>query len=60
MNRIVEEVKQSDEWEVVSMNILDIGIAKGMERGIEQIYENAKELIVMGKEDKDRKKGTVE
>ena len=42
------------------MNILDIGIAKGMERGIEQIYENAKELIVMGKEDKDRKKGTVE
>ena len=36
LDRIVEDVKQSEEWEAVSMNIFDIGIAKGMERGIEQ------------------------
>lgn len=36
LDRIVEEVKQSEEWEAVSMSILDIGLAKGIERGIEQ------------------------
>ena len=29
LDKIVEEVKQSEEWEAVKMNILDIGIKKG-------------------------------
>ena len=36
LDRIVSEVKQSEEWEDVKMNILDIGIARGKEFG-EQI-----------------------
>ena len=30
---IVEEVKQSEEWETVRMNILEYGMEKGMEKG---------------------------
>lgn len=47
LDRIVEEVKQSEEWEAVSMSILDIGLEKGMERGIERGIEqgNAQTLI---------------
>lgn len=33
-DRIVKEVKQSEEWEEVRMNILEIGTEKGMEIGI--------------------------
>ena len=33
LDKIVEEVKQSEEWEAVKMNILDIGIKKGREEG---------------------------
>lgn len=36
LDRIVNEVKQSEEWEAVKMNILEIGIEKGIEKGIEQ------------------------
>lgn len=36
LDRIVEDVKQSEEWEVVEMGILEIGLARGMERGIER------------------------
>ena len=36
LDRIVNEVKQSEEWEAVKMNILEIGIEKGIEQGIEQ------------------------
>ena len=36
LDRIVEEVKQSEEWEAVKMNLLEIGIEKGIEKGIEQ------------------------
>ena len=32
-NKVVEEVKQSEEWEAVRMNILDIGIQKGLAEG---------------------------
>lgn len=39
LNDIVEEVKQSEEWEAVQMNILEIGIQKGLEQGIEQGME---------------------
>ena len=36
LDRIMNEVKQSEEWEAVKMNILEIGIEKGIEKGIEQ------------------------
>ena len=36
LDKIVNEVKQSEEWEAVKMNILEIGIEKGIEQGIEQ------------------------
>ena len=34
LNDIVEEVKESEEWEAVKMNILEIGIEKGIEQGL--------------------------
>jgi predicted transposase/invertase (TIGR01784 family) len=33
LDRIVQEVKESEEWEAVQMNILEIGIEKGKEEG---------------------------
>ena len=33
LDKIVNEVKQSEEWEAVKMNILEIGIEKGREEG---------------------------
>jgi flagellar biosynthesis/type III secretory pathway protein FliH len=33
LDRIVQEVKESDEWEAVQMNILEIGIEKGRAEG---------------------------
>ena len=33
LDKIVNEVKQSEEWEAVKMNILEIGIEKGIEQG---------------------------
>ena len=36
LNEIVSEVKQSEEWEAVRMNILEIGREQGIEQGIEQ------------------------
>lgn len=33
LDRIVQEVRQSEEWEAVKMNILEIGMEKGMEKG---------------------------
>lgn len=36
LDRIVEGVKQSEEWEVVKMGILEIGLERGMQQGIEQ------------------------
>ncbi len=35
-NRIVEEVRQSEEWEDVSMNIYEMGIERGKTEGIEE------------------------
>lgn len=47
LDRIVKEVKQSEEWEAVRMNILEIGLAQGrklgMEQGIEQGIEQGME-----------------
>ena len=36
LDRIVGEVKQSEEWEAVEMNIFELGVAHGEERGIEK------------------------
>lgn len=36
LNRIVEEVKQSEEWEAVKMNILEIGFEQGIKQGEKQ------------------------
>ncbi len=36
LDGIVREVKESEEWEVVQMNIMEIAMEKGMEYGVEQ------------------------
>lgn len=33
LDRIVNEVRQSEEWEAVEMNIFEMGIEQGIERG---------------------------
>lgn len=43
LDKIVTQVKESEEWEAVKMDILDIGIQKGMEQGIEQGIERGLE-----------------
>ena len=37
LDRIVNEVKESEEWEAVKMDILDVGIQRGMELGRKQV-----------------------
>ncbi len=51
LDAIVEEVKQSEEWEAVKMNILEIGVEKGREEGrkegrIQEFIETCKEFGV--------------
>ena len=46
LDRIVEEVKQSEEWEAVKMNLLEIGIEKGIEQGIEQGIKQSRTEII--------------
>lgn len=46
LDKIVEEVKQSEEWEAVKMNILEIGIEKGIEQGIEKGIEQSRTEII--------------
>ncbi len=36
LDKIVQEVKQSEEWEAVKMNILEIGVEKGKQEGMEK------------------------
>lgn len=36
LDRIVREVKESEEWEAVQMNIMEIAMERGIEQGIEQ------------------------
>lgn len=36
LDRIVNEVRQSEEWEAVEMNIFEMGVERGKELGIEQ------------------------
>ena len=46
LDKIVGEVKQSEEWEAVKMNILEIGIEKGIEQGIEKGIAQSREEII--------------
>lgn len=39
LDKIVNEVKQSEEWEAVEVNIFDIGVERGKKLGIEQGIE---------------------
>ncbi|MCM1127797.1 MAG: Rpn family recombination-promoting nuclease/putative transposase [Lachnospiraceae bacterium] len=43
LDKIVCEVKQSEEWEAVEMNILEIGIEHGKELGVKQGLEQGME-----------------
>ena len=45
LDRIVQDVKQSEEWEVVKMNILEIGIEQGIERGIERGMQKGEDRL---------------
>ena len=36
LDEVVKEVRQSEEWEAVRMNILEIGIMQGMEQGADR------------------------
>lgn len=36
LDQIVQEVKESEEWEAVKMSILSIGIERGIEKGREE------------------------
>ncbi len=36
LDSIVTEVKQSEEWEAVRMNILEMGLQQGIQQGIQQ------------------------
>ena len=55
LDRIVTEVKQSEEWEAVKMNILEIGIEQGMQKGEDRLAELLQFLKNAGRdEDADR------
>lgn len=46
LDRIVTEVRESEEWEAVQMNILEVGIEHGREEGIKEgIKEGVKVLV---------------
>ena len=42
LDKIVREVKQSEEWEAVEMNIFEIGVERGKELGIEKGMEHGR------------------
>ena len=44
--KIVGEVRQSEEWEAVKMNILEIGIEKGIDLGRAETLVKAVELMM--------------
>lgn len=45
LDKIVREVKESEEWEAVQMNIMEIAMEKGLKQGIEQGKEQEKGRI---------------
>lgn len=52
LDTIVNEVKESEEWEAVRMNILETGIAHGKEQGLAQgIEQGKKEGLEQGRQE---------
>lgn len=55
LDRIIQDVKQSEEWEAVKMNILEIGIEQGMQKGEDRLAQLLQFLKKAGRhEDADR------
>ncbi len=52
LDRIVREVKQSEEWEAVKMNILEIGIEKGLKEGKAEVESKIVGMIRKKREKK--------
>ncbi len=50
LDEIVTEVKESEEWEGIRMNILDIGIAKGEEESMKRVI---KKMLLRGMSDEE-------
>lgn len=46
LDKIVEEVRESEEWEAVKLDILDVGINKGIEIGREQGIKQGMEQTI--------------
>ncbi|MCM1123777.1 MAG: DUF936 domain-containing protein [Eubacterium sp.] len=46
LDRIVGEVRQSEEWEAVRMNILEIGIERGKELALEEGKIQGYEILI--------------
>ena len=46
LDEIVAEVKESEEWEGIEMNILEIGIEEGERRGREQGIQQGIQAVV--------------
>ena len=57
LNRIVEEVKKSEEWEDVRMSIYSVGVEDGIERGEHQA---TLEMILRLLKEKGRVSATLE
>ena len=50
LDEIVTEVKESEEWEGIKMNILDIGIARGEEESMKKII---RKMLLRGMSDEE-------
>ena len=49
LDRVVNEVKESEEWEAVRMNILEIGIEHGVSKGAKmKLAEQIKKKLLKG------------
>ncbi len=57
LDDIVQEVKASEEWEAVRMNILEIGIEKGREEGRQEGISQGEYLKLCSQVEKKLKKG---
>lgn len=61
LDRIVSEVKETEEWEAVQMNLLEIGIEKGREEGkAEGKTEGIAETVISFLEDYGEVPGKVQ
>lgn len=56
LDEIVQEVKQSEEWEVVRMTIMEYGIEQGMKQGMKQGIEQGEMIKLLKQVYKKRQK----